>query len=125
MAKQPKWMTEFARSNRHEPTRAERILWAELRRGALGVRFRRQDPIGPYIADFSCRSHRLIVETDGDSHDNPTSDRIRDRWFHDHGWFVLHFDDNDVFEGLNETIDLIIKALEDPKDVVNPLNLPD
>jgi len=118
-------MTRFARLNRADPTRAERFLWAELRRSTLGVRFRRQDPIGPYIADFSCRSHRLIVEVDGDSHDDPARDRTRDRWFHSDGWFVLRFDDNDVSEGLDETVDLIMQALEDPKTVTNPLNLPE
>ena len=122
---QPKWMTAFARSNRHDPTKAERILWAELRRSTLGVRFRRQDPVGPYIADFSCRTHRLIVEVDGDSHDDPARDRVRDLWFQDHGWFVLRFDDHDIFEGLNEAVELIMNALEDPTAVVNPLNLPD
>jgi very-short-patch-repair endonuclease len=125
MAKQPKWATQFARRNRTNPTYAEHTLWQELRGSALGVRFRRQDPIGPYIADFSCRSHRLIVEADGDSHVDPTRDRVRDRWFNDHGWFVLRFDDNDIFNGLDETISLIIQALGDPESVVNPLNLPE
>ena len=118
-------MIRFARANREDPTRAEMVLWHELRASALGVRFRRQDPIGPYIADFSCRTRRLIVEADGDTHDDPDRDRIRDRWFQDHGWFVLRFDDLDILKGLNETIELIIQALEDSDSVINPLNLPE
>ena len=123
MVRQAKWMTRFARSNRRDSTIAERRLWAELRGSQLGVRFRRQDPIGPYIADFSCRTHRLIVETDGDTHDDPTKDRERDRWFHAHGWTVLRFDDDEVLEHIDETVNLIIDALTDPASVVNPLNL--
>jgi very-short-patch-repair endonuclease len=65
------------------------------------------------------------VETDGDSHDDPTRDRIRDQWFNDHGWFVLRFDDNDVFEELDEAIDLIIQAVDDPESVGDPLNVAD
>ncbi len=118
-------MTRFARENRDNPTLAERALWQELRGRQLGVRFRRQDPIGPYIADFSCRTHRLIVETDGETHEDPDKDRVRDRWFHSHGWFVLRFDDNDVLNNIDETVDLIILALADPASVVNPWNLPD
>ena len=125
MASQPKWLTRFAREHRKDPTWAEWVLWRELRGSALGVRFRRQDPIGPYIADFSCRTHRLIVETDGISHDDPRRDRIRDRWFHDHGWFVLRFDDEDVLNTTDDAVERIIQALEDRAGIVNPLNLPD
>jgi very-short-patch-repair endonuclease len=125
MPAQPHWKTRFARINRHDPTNAEFVLWQELRGSALGVRFRRQDPIGPYIADFSCRSHRLIVETDGNSHINPIPDRERDAWFEEHGWFVVRFDDNDVLNELDQTIGLIIHALEDPTGISNPLNLPE
>jgi len=64
-------MTRFARENRGDPTLAEVALWRELRGSQLGVRFRREDPIGPYIADFSCRARRLDVETDGGTHIEP------------------------------------------------------
>jgi len=118
-------MTRFARENRGDPTLAEVALWRELRGSQLGVRFRQQDPIGPYIADFSCRARRLIVETDGETHEDPEKDRVRDRWFRDHGWFVLRFDDNDVLDHIDETINLVIQALNDPDSVVNPWNIPD
>jgi hypothetical protein len=54
---------------RREMTPPERILWQLLRRKQLGVKFRRQHPIGPYIADFYSRDARLIVEVDGAAHD--------------------------------------------------------
>ena len=122
---QDKWMTRFARQHRAEPTVAELVLWTELRSSALGYRFRREDPIGPYIADFSCRFKRLDVETDGSTHDNPGKDRMRDRWFLEHGWFVLRFDDYDVLDDLAWTVERIAQALEDPAGVVDPLNLYD
>ncbi len=60
-----------ARRLRRAMTSAEEILWRELRgRRFSGVKFRRQVPIGPYVADFACVSHKLIVECDGRSHDN-------------------------------------------------------
>ena len=76
---QQKWMTRFARENRADRTLAELVLWTELRGKALGYRFRREDPIGRYIADFSCRFKRLIVETYGGTHDDAQKDRRRDR----------------------------------------------
>ncbi|MFV2000975.1 MAG: endonuclease domain-containing protein [Acidimicrobiia bacterium] len=125
MAREPEDKVRFARHNRADPTVAERLLWQELRGSQLGVRFRREDPIGPYIADFSCRARRLDVETDGGTHIDPEKDRKRDRWFHAHGWSVLRFDDEDVTNHMEETIDLITQALNDYGSVVNPWNIPD
>ena len=59
----------FAREQRAQPTRAERLLWEALSGGALGVRFRRQHPIGDFVLDFYCREARLAVEIDGPTHD--------------------------------------------------------
>lgn len=60
---------ERARTLRQEATRSERILWEALRGRSLdGRRFRRQQPIGPFIVDFFCPSERLVVEVDGPVH---------------------------------------------------------
>ncbi len=56
---------------RKEPTFAEALLWEELRKEKLGVRFRRQHLIGKYIADFVCLEKKLIVEVDGEYHNTP------------------------------------------------------
>jgi very-short-patch-repair endonuclease len=62
-------MLAVARSFRKEPTPSESILWKALRRKALdGIKFRRQQPIGPFVVDFYAPSHRLIVEVDGTVH---------------------------------------------------------
>ncbi|UPQ77653.1 class I tRNA ligase family protein [Flavobacterium azooxidireducens] len=56
---------------RREPTFAEAMLWEELRKEKLGVRFRRQHLVGKYIADFVCLEKKLIVEVDGEYHNIP------------------------------------------------------
>jgi len=62
-------MVVVARHFRKEPTRSEDILWQRLRGKQLdGYRFRRQQPIGPFVVDFYCASVRLIVEVDGRIH---------------------------------------------------------
>ncbi|MGC9237589.1 MAG: endonuclease domain-containing protein, partial [Thiomonas sp.] len=57
-----------ARELRRNLTEAERLLWNRLRNQQLGVKFRRQAPIGPYIVDFLCPQARLIIELDGGQH---------------------------------------------------------
>jgi very-short-patch-repair endonuclease len=58
----------FAREQRQKPTAAEQALWAAIRGGALGVRFRRQHPMGDFVLDFYCDEARLAVEVDGPDH---------------------------------------------------------
>ncbi len=56
---------QAAREMRHDPTTAEKLLWEALRgRRLAGLKFHRQDVIGPFIADFYCASARLVVEVD-------------------------------------------------------------
>ena len=87
--------SDFAKQLRSNPTDAERRLWWLLRAKQLGgLRFRRQQPIGPYIADFFCPAAKLIVELDGDHHglDNKASyDAVRTRWLEGRGYKVLRF----------------------------------
>ena len=73
-------------------TDSERKLWSGLRREQLGVKFRRQHPVGNYIADFACLEPKLIVELDGSQHARqPDYDARRDRFFHEHRFAVLRF----------------------------------
>ena len=60
---------ERAKELRHDPTRTEVILWSYLRKKPYGYKFRRQHPIGPFIADFYCHSLKLVIEVDGNIHD--------------------------------------------------------
>ena len=62
-------LLDHARQMRRDPTPAERKLWHKLRNHRLaGLKFRRQQPLGPFIADFCCPSAKLVVEVDGVSH---------------------------------------------------------
>ena len=67
---------EMAKQNRKKPTEAEKALWAMLRDERCdGYKFRRQAPIGPFVADFSCPKVKLIVEADGGVHDDEAQAR--------------------------------------------------
>ena len=81
-----------ARRLRREQTRAERALWQILRGRQLGgLKFRRQVPVGPYIADFYCAEARLVVEVDGGQHADNRRDARRDTWMAGQGLTVLRF----------------------------------
>ncbi len=99
---------------RKKPTRAEAILWWTLRNRSLGVRFRRQEPIGPCIVDFACWARRLIVEVDGPSHTEPGRqeyDERRGEWFRKRGWTVIRTTDDTVWSNRDGVVDLILQHL--------------
>jgi very-short-patch-repair endonuclease len=104
--------TEFARQLRKTMTDAETRLWFRLRRKQLGgFHFRKQHPMGPFIADFACVEKRLIVEIDGGQH-NKSMDADRDAWFHRNDYRVLRFWNNDVLTGTNDVVAAILAELE-------------
>ena len=78
-------------------TSAETAIWSMVRRKRLGWRFRRQEPIGPYIVDFVCVARRLIVEMDGDGHGGPY-DQKRDAYLRRMGFRVLRFENDALAE---------------------------
>ncbi len=90
-------LTAFARSLRRDMTDAERRLWSILRsRRFSGVKFRRQVPIGPYIADFLCYEARLIMEADGGQHAESPRDHRRDAWLMAAGFRILRFWNHEI-----------------------------
>src|SRR5439155_25057178 len=91
-----------ARDLRRQMTEAEKAVWAMLRSRQLGGhRFRRQVPLGRYIADFVCHEARLIVEIDGGQHDpSVTSEIERSRFLESQGYRILRFWNNDVQQNL-------------------------
>jgi very-short-patch-repair endonuclease len=71
-----------ARQLRSTMTDAEQVLWRRLRNKQLfGNRFRRQVPIGSFVADFACLKARLVIEIDGGQHEGNAKDIERDAWF--------------------------------------------
>ncbi|UCI08108.1 endonuclease domain-containing protein [Mesorhizobium sp. B1-1-8] len=104
----------FARSLRREMTEAENKLWQELRDRRLDrIKFRRQVPIGKYIADFVCLEARLIVEIDGNQHADSDSDRIRSAELKGNGFRVLRFWNDDVLKDLDGVCGTIIAYVRD------------
>jgi len=102
--------TEFARKLRKAMTDGEMRLWNRLRPyRAYGLAFRRQSPIGPYVADFECRKAKLVIEVDGSQHrDQQDHDRKRDAYLEAKGYRVLRFWANDVLEDTDNVMDQII-----------------
>jgi very-short-patch-repair endonuclease len=88
-------LLEFARRMRREPTSAEEAIWRLLRNRRLaGFKFRRQYPVGLYIADFYAPSAALVLELDGDSHAIPEGiehDRVRHAYLESLGLAVVRF----------------------------------
>ena len=101
----------FARDNRKSLTDGELLLWSHLRHQGLGVRFRRQHPIGPYIADFASVAARLVVEVDGSQHRSSAYDRERDAFMRGEGWTVLRFWSWEVVGNLEGTLGTIADVI--------------
>jgi very-short-patch-repair endonuclease len=105
---------------------AESRLWYLLRRKQLGgIRFRRQQPIGPYIVDFVCLKKRIVIEFDGASHSETQGyDDARTAWLQVKGFRVLRFWNNDVLGNQDGVIEVILDALHQAPSSPLPLPLP-
>ena len=100
-----------ARQFRRDSTLAEARLWEQLRAKRLdGFNFARQHPVGPYFADFACRSQRLIVEVDGATHSTEKELEYDDRrtgLFNKLGYRVFRISNDQVLNGMDEVLTLI------------------
>ena len=102
----------LARTLRRNQTAAEARLWSRLRKNALGVKFRRQVPIGPYIADFASRTAMLVIEADGGQHgEMKEADRERTVFLERRGYRVLRFWNMDILGNTDSVMDVIAEAL--------------
>ncbi|MGL4960798.1 MAG: endonuclease domain-containing protein [Inquilinus sp.] len=103
--------TRQARRLRHDSTLAEGLLWRRLRnRGLAGAKFRRQHPVGPYVADLCCAEAMLIIEVDG-SHHGPVRDAQRTAFLESEGYTVLRFWNIDILQELEGVLLRIEEAL--------------
>jgi len=112
-------LVKIAKRLRQNMTKAERMLWEELRNKKLGVKFRRQMPLvfGVYrfIADFYCASRKLVIEVDGGIHDDPEVrkiDKIREDIIREMGYRIIRIKNKDIETDLKKVIDNINKALK-------------
>lgn len=102
-----------AKTLRANQTEAERRLWYHLRAHRfMGLKFKRQKPMGRYIVDFICEGRRLIIEIDGGQHaEQEGYDRHRDAWLRSQGYMVLRFWNNEVMQELEAVLEQIRSTL--------------
>ena len=110
-------MFEFAKQLRRKATKAEVVLWKEIRNGKLGgLKFRRQHPINNFIADFYCHEKKLIVELDGSIHDIDSAidrDVERTRQLGELGIVVIRFKNVEVTEDVKSVLERIKQTIAD------------
>ena len=105
-------MKLLAKQLRVNMTDAEKLLWYHLRgHQFLGVKFKRQQPLGNYIVDFISFEHKIIIEVDGGQHLDSESDKQRDTWLQGQGFQVLRFWNNEVLGETESVLEKILQAL--------------
>jgi len=105
-------ISSFSKELRKNMTEAEKLLWKRLRNYQLkGFKFRRQEPIGKYVADFVCFEKKIVIELDGSQHIKSQKDQIRDKWLQSQGFKVLRFWDNEVFENIDGVLQVIFDSV--------------
>jgi very-short-patch-repair endonuclease len=105
--------SEFARQLRREMTDAERCRWKHLRAHRFASeKFRRQEPIGPYIVGFVSHRSRLIIELDGGQHAVQVEyDGVRTGWLESRGYRVVRFWNNQVLTETESVLEAIALVL--------------
>lgn len=104
---------ELARGLRKRMTLEERMLWERLERNQLGVAFRRQEPMRPYIPDFVCFEKKLIIELDGSQHAGSEQDVARDEYFEQRGFKTLRFWNWEIKTNMEGVLETIRQALNE------------
>jgi leucyl-tRNA synthetase len=113
-------ITNICRELRKNLTIAEKTFWAEIRNKKLGFKFRRQHPIfykiegksGFFISDFACLEKKLVIELDGDVHDNQKErDIARESIIRYLGYKVIRFGNEQIFQSMGDVINIIKEEL--------------
>jgi very-short-patch-repair endonuclease len=107
-------LVAFAKAMRREMTEPETRIWFQLRAKRFdGIKFRRQNVVGDYIADFYSRAAMIIIEIDGDTHAfSQGYDTVREQYFNRLGFQVLRFANNDVMTNLEGVMSTVATVLE-------------
>jgi len=112
-----------ARDLRKNLTDTEKLLWQLLRGEQLGVKFRKQHPVGNYIADFACLDPKLIIELDRGQHNeesNVKKDAARTAFLEEQGFKVVRFWNNEVSENIEGVLETIYAAITQESPHPNP-----
>ena len=105
---------ENAKQLRKNMTNAEKVLWVYLKTGIEGLKFRRQHPIGLYIADFYCHKAKLIVEIDGSVHNQKEvkeADNARQKELERWGYTIIRFTNDQVINSITDVIKMIAEKI--------------
>ncbi|WP_394993412.1 class I tRNA ligase family protein [Emticicia sp.] len=117
-------LKNLARENRKNQTQAENIIWQEVRNSKLGFKFRRQHSIDTFIVDFICIEKKLIVEIDGDIHNETIEyDEMRTKFLNLRGFEVIRFSNNEVLTNIRGVIGEINIALKPRRSDGRPKSL--
>ena len=113
----------LARRLRRQMSPPEAMLWQRLRGSQIGVKVRRQHPMGPYVADFYVRECRLVIEVDGEAHDRgerPLRDTSRDNFLAKAGYRVLRIAATEILNDVDTVVEgiaaLVTSPLHHPAD---------
>ncbi|HTT98498.1 MAG TPA: endonuclease domain-containing protein [Rhizomicrobium sp.] len=108
----------FAKKLRAKMPKAEVLLWMRFKEAnKRGYNFRRQHPIGPYIADFACALAKLAIELDGATHSSDSEirrDAKRDAYMKTRGWRVLRITNADLYADLDMAVEYVLSHLPPP-----------
>ena len=121
-------MTSRAMELRQGSFTPERLLWSKLRNAnCCGLRFRRQQPVGPYVVDFLCTAARLVIELDGRSHDERAVQDVKGQEFLERqAWTVIRINNDRVLADLEGVAQAIAGECEKRLDALrkNPHSFP-
>ncbi len=120
-------LLQRARELRQPQTKAEQKVWAAVRNQQLGFKLRRQHPIHRFIVDFYCAEAKLVIEIDGDSHNEPDQqeyDARRTEVLQLLGCHVLRFTNEDVWQRLTGVLEAIVTICEERVGKVSPPETP-
>ncbi len=105
-----------ARELRAQASTPEQRLWTSLRKASAttALKFRRQQPIPPYIVDFACMKAKLVIELDGHSHDTTQKyDEKRDDYLRQYGYTVMRFSNQSVADNLSGVVEVIVMRAQE------------
>jgi cyclase len=107
-----RFIFENAKALRKNMTDAEQILWGYLKAKPNGFKFRRQHPLGIYIADFYCHKLKLVIELDGSIHDNievKQNDAIRQKLIEEDGITVIRFTNKEIMNNVQNVLKQLVQ----------------
>lgn len=109
-----KKLKPYVKALRQTMTPEEQLLWRLLRnRRFANYKFRRQHPVGPFILDFACHQHKVVIELDGGQHSRQSRyDGRRTQWLKRRGWVVLRFWNNELRENTEGVLMTVLDVLK-------------